>query len=107
IETAYTGQHDVDEDDVGRVAPKRVQPLLTRGGFVDPVSLFFQREPDGDPDAGVVLDDEDGGRHTAMMPRGVCRAGATAGVNVGPARRSGTGPGLLRRSWPARASRRR
>jgi hypothetical protein len=63
VEAVDAGEHDVDEDDVGRLALEGVERLLAGVGFLDRPALVLEGQLDGGTDALVVFDGQDAGTH--------------------------------------------
>jgi len=63
LESVDAGKHDVDQDDVGRLAGEGLQGLLSAGGLLDVPALLFEGEAHGGPDPLVVLHGEDARAH--------------------------------------------
>ena len=63
VEAVDAGEHDVDQDDIGRFTSKRVECVLAACSLLDGPALVFERKPDRCPDALVVFNGEDPGAH--------------------------------------------
>ena len=68
LESVDARKHDVDQDDVGRLAEKDRHRFFTTRRLVDQPALVLEGQSDRSADAFVVLDGEDAGSHTSMLP---------------------------------------
>ena len=66
------GQHDVDQDDVGRRPLEQIDRFFAALGFVDDPTLVFERELHRRTDSLVVFDRKDSCTHPYMMPHFTC-----------------------------------
>ena len=57
------GQHDVEQDEVGRLGAPQAEPFRAVAGDDDVVALLLERVLQESLDVRVVVDDEDLGRH--------------------------------------------
>ena len=63
LEAVDAGQHQVDEDDIGRLVGEALEPDLTGAGLVDLVALVLEGQAHRGADALVVLHEEDSVAH--------------------------------------------
>ena len=62
LEAIDPGQHDVEDDEVGKVLARLLEALLAGGRLDDAVPLVGQAAADDGPDLRVVVDDQDASR---------------------------------------------
>jgi hypothetical protein len=78
-EAVNTGKLDVEQDDLRSLARDRRDRLIAVGGLTDDCeALGLQQRPRGLPKLGVIVDDQHGRTHRAMVPvRAPDRIGAS------------------------------
>src|SRR5947208_921307 len=84
LEPVDAGQPDVEDDEVGRLVDREVEPVLARPGDGYLVALLLERVLDPAGNRELVFDDEDGGGHrwrdaTPKVPHG--RSAGSIGVD--------------------------
>src|SRR5439155_1685288 len=84
LEPVDAGQPDVEDDEVGRLVDREVEPVLARPGDGYLVALLLERVLDPAGNRELVFDDEDGGGHrwrdaTPKVPHG--RSAGAIGVD--------------------------
>ena len=69
LEAVDAREHDVDQDDVGRLTVRRRSSASSPlSGLLDGPTLVLERHLDGSADAFVVLDGQDPSTHSTMVP---------------------------------------
>ena len=68
LEAVELGQHQVEEHEIGLLVEGLLDRLLAVLRDVDGVALEAEASLEAEPDRGVVLDDQDAGRHAAASP---------------------------------------
>ena len=58
VEARHVGQPQVEQDEVGLLLGERRQPVGAVGRLAHRVALVLERQPEGQPDRVVVLDEE-------------------------------------------------
>ena len=97
LEAVDAGQPDVEDDEVRRLADGQLEALLAGLRQGHRVALLLEGVLDAPGDGVLVLDDQDGGGHAAILHRTLGADRRAAGLVV----RYGAHPGRLAAAGPA------
>jgi hypothetical protein len=80
FKTIYSGQHDVNEDDIGWLTQEQNGSFFSTCSFVDGPAFVFERQLDGGANSFIIFNCKDSCSHAYILPYGRAAAGTSVTI---------------------------